>query len=370
MRSALSTTCGRAAVAGPARLSPRRSVIAAAAVSTLALVSGSQPAAAGAPPLSSAPAWEIVLTADAGLDIASSERPRPRPLVRHAPGENVGDFVPALSPDGLRVAYMHRGRGGRRDGLYVLDVTGGAFRRLARGDDIDDIAWSPDGTEIAFSRGWSYKHSGIYVVRSRGGPARKVFPAGGFVGWSPDGTKLVCNCRTGLAVWVFDSDGGHPRRLTGAIGALARASWSPDGRLIAFGRRCVGGRDTRCDVAVMDADGKGKRTVLRSRPGGHMAFTGVDPFAFWTSPDTLLVPTGGVPPHIGIYSVDVHSGVQRHISQRVGSLYESPSLTAFASIFQETLVLLGPTGRVLGRERVPGIDVLFNRTVYVGPVGR
>lgn len=342
----------------------------AAAVSSILVLGFGTSAAGGALRAERTPTWKIAFESDAGLDIVSSETPRPHPLLRHAAGENREDGVPAFSPDGLRVAYEHVSRRPGRDGLYVLDVAGGPGLRLARGDHIDDIAWSPDGTQIAFSRGWSSRDSGIYVVSSHGGAVRRIFPAGGFLAWSPDGAKLVCNCRRGLAVWVFDADGGRARRLTGPIGVLARAFWSPDGRQIAFGRHCLGAKDVRCDVAVMYADGTHKRTLLRSRVGGHEAFAGTTPFAVWASAQTLLVPAGGYQPHIGIYSVDVSSGRQRRISKHYGSLYPSASLAAFASIERslsgETVLLLSPNGRILGRRHIP-LAILGDQTVYVAP---
>src|SRR5687768_3562231 len=220
------------------------------------------------------PRWAIVfqhvdraLGDVTGLDILRSGDRRPRPLTRRPAGTRARDSAPAWSPDGRRVAFA---RSHSQWGVYIVDATGGSRRRLARGQ-ATALAWSPDGTRIAFSRacaqGAASCRPGIYVAHLDGSRLLRVFPSIGLPSWSRDGRRLVCLCRD--EIHVFDADGSDRRRLsTAAGGSLGRASWSPDGRLLAYGRRCISPRGTGhddlfCDLAVMDPTGAGKRTLLR-----------------------------------------------------------------------------------------------------------
>jgi Tol biopolymer transport system component len=301
----------------------------------------------------SVPAWTLVVATGRGLNILTSERPRPHVLLRHRRGSHFADFRPVLSPDGRRVAFYRRARSPARTGLWVLSLRGGTPRQLARGF-IDDLDWSPDGTAIAFSRGWEERQGGIFVVDSHGGPVRRVFPAGGFPRWSPDGTRLLCSCRTRLAVWVFDSDGGRPRRLTRPIGVTTGASWSPDGRLIAFGRGCYTvADDTWCELTVRDPDGGFNRTFRRT------AYLSEAP-PVWSSAQSLLVPFQST----NLDAIDVRTGAKKLFHRALGSIYASPRRTAFVMLLRDGhgLALLDASGRVLERRKLQ-IDA-FSAALY------
>jgi Tol biopolymer transport system component len=91
-------------------------------------------------------------------------------------GHNLRSIVrgghPDVSPDGSKLAFA------RRDGIYVLSVSGGEPRRVvARGEHPE---WSPDGRYLAFTREVDCGHAGcegrIFVVRSTGGRAHAIGP--------------------------------------------------------------------------------------------------------------------------------------------------------------------------------------------------
>jgi Tol biopolymer transport system component len=64
------------------------------------------------------------------------------------------------SPDGLRLAVA------TEQGIYVMDRTGAARRRITRAEDDHSLSWSPDG-QIVFVR-----YPNIAVVNADGGTAR------------------------------------------------------------------------------------------------------------------------------------------------------------------------------------------------------
>jgi dipeptidyl aminopeptidase/acylaminoacyl peptidase len=103
--------------------------------------------------------------------------------------------------------------------LWIIDVGGGAPRRLTSGRSADEQpAWSPDGRHIAF-------------VTNRGSDPD--------LAWRSD-------------VSVIDARGGKPIRVSAGTERLFQhPRWSPDGRWIAaVGQRIEAGSPTRDDVHV------------------------------------------------------------------------------------------------------------------------
>ena len=110
----------------------------------------------------------------------------------------------AIAPDGSRVAWAEKLRGAdgteTRSSLHVSAVDGSGARVLTAARDgrphrERDVAWSPDGREIAFLSDSAH-----------------------------DGQ---------LQLYVAPAAGGAPRLLTRAQGQLEHPRWSPDGKRIA-----------------------------------------------------------------------------------------------------------------------------------------
>lgn len=187
----------------------------------------------------------------------------------------VRGFSPAWSPDGSHLAFARR-----RQILTVAADSSDArvVVRVAHGF-AGSPAWSPDGTRLAFSTGYRTV-SRIATVGADGAGRRTVlrlkdrslWKSVGVPTWSPDGQTLL------YTRFTFDHvpevravriDGTQDRRL------LARATsavLSPDGTRLLFGtftgtdgESCG---DDAClpnpDIAVANADGTGRRTLLRT----------------------------------------------------------------------------------------------------------
>ena len=105
--------------------------------------------------------------------------------------------LPALSPDGERVAFLWNNETAKMD-LYVQLVGGGRPLQLTHMHSgfLCCTSWSPDGREISFGR-CDDKGGGVYVVPALGGPARRLtdvicpFGDAGYAKWTADGRSLV-----------------------------------------------------------------------------------------------------------------------------------------------------------------------------------
>jgi Tol biopolymer transport system component len=161
---------------------------------------------------------------------ASEARPL-RVSIVHTEGSEVG--VPAISPDGRRVAYRAR----RSDGmpvLWVRDLASGAVQPLAGTEDASMPFWSPDSSDLGFFSGVSLKR-----VSAAGGPVRILVDYMGTYGgsggtWSSDGTIVFSGQ---FDLFRVSANGG-------AVSIVAKAptqDWSyywptflPDGRRFLF----------------------------------------------------------------------------------------------------------------------------------------
>jgi len=149
---------------------------------------------------------------------------------------------PALSPDGVSVAYWASDRGPGRGGasIYVVPIDGSAAeRRLTRPGSQSDIdpAWSPDGSRIAFTRRINAKNSNIYSVTAAGKARRPLMTGPGAEQkpvWSPDGSELLIVSnrdaagRPGrlLRLYLVKVANGAARRLNIAAPDLSTPVWS------------------------------------------------------------------------------------------------------------------------------------------------
>ena len=232
----------------------------------------------------SAPAWSpngrrIAFTSDRdGNDeiyVMNADGSKQRRLTRN-PGY---DGLPTWSPDGRQIVFTSE-RGGNYPGhmlneveVYVMNADGSRQRRLtpAGGDGDFSPAWSPDGFRIAFTREPLRAGSGgtaIHVMNADGGKKRRLTRNGdGESAWSPDGRRIAFS-RQGFGresrIYVMNADGSKQQPLT-RNGALAGSpTWSPDGRRIAFASDHDdrdGDQSIETRIYVMDADGSKQRQL-------------------------------------------------------------------------------------------------------------
>lgn len=215
-------------------------------------------------------------------------------LTDNAP--NVMYRYPTFSPDGGSIAFTRYD--GNDHALYIMDVDGRNWRRLtATSSGVGEPAWSPDGSKIAYLRGYDTTYGGlanvsgcgpnIYVIDIFSRKGRSLTQGAGGVDptWSPDGTRIAfSSSRSGnYEIYVMNADGSDVKQLTYTPWAEAEPAWSPDGKLIAYtsnltsvslvcgfmstGRPGDPPSDERTSIYVMTPDGT-QRTELSTTAGG------------------------------------------------------------------------------------------------------
>ncbi|HEY2372623.1 MAG TPA: hypothetical protein VGH82_08730 [Gaiellaceae bacterium] len=180
---------------------------------------------------------------------------------------------PSWSPDGRQIAFpcdmaicvM------QSDGTNVHPLTQTPTPGLAD----SDPQWSADRTHIAFDRTVRDQHS-VFVMDADGGSQTQLTPwamRAAQPDWSPDGKRIVFysnfdgSPRVSANLYTINADGSALTQLTHAKGGTVQhlsASFSPDGRWIAFSRTPGVGRSGNADVFVMRTDGTHVRNVTRS----------------------------------------------------------------------------------------------------------
>lgn len=173
------------------------------------------------------------------------------------------DYSPVWSPDGNRIAFIRlhieyiygisdaEFTEVRSYGIYTINSNGGNLTEIRSGQTfINDLTWSPDGTEIAYFQGTDSTHAGyyyscsgrrnIYIVDAvANGSARLVESAlnGVDPSWSPDGTQIfyaVNDSSHDYGIYSIDLPTDTVTRLTYDTSPPADPEVSPDGSKIAY----------------------------------------------------------------------------------------------------------------------------------------
>jgi tol-pal system beta propeller repeat protein TolB len=149
------------------------------------------------------------------------------------------------SPNGQQVAFTSHRTGNYE--IYIMNADATHQRRLTyAGYTSYGAAWSPDGKRIAFT---STQHvtEEVYVINADGSNEKRL-TATAYVEqgipkaynknptWSPDGQQIAfASARSGnQELYIMNSDGSEPRRVTNSEGWKDFPSWSPDGKYITF----------------------------------------------------------------------------------------------------------------------------------------
>jgi len=148
------------------------------------------------------------------------------------------DIDPAWSPDGTQIAFT---RSSSSNQIFVMNADGSNQRRLTQSGNDRYPTWSPDGTKIAFlsSSCPGCSATTIYVMNADGSDQRIILVSDAHhyyfgLAWSPDGSKLAVT--NGLYIFSVNVDGSNRTQITtpGPGAYDSNIAWSPDGSKIAF----------------------------------------------------------------------------------------------------------------------------------------
>jgi len=223
-----------------------------------------------------------------------------------------GDWTPAISPEGTKLAFVRGGPGLFARDIYTMELPNGEPQQLTHdGSLIVGLTWSADSSALVFSSNRRGSLS-LWKVSARGGAPERV-PVGGddaygpaiarqgnrlvyshgSAAWkilgadlagkdreaeveilsssvqdasphiSPSGDKIAFQSwRSGSQeIWTAGIDGSNPVQLTSKGTVAGSPAWSRDGQRIAFDAR----PDSFAHIYVIDATGSVPRTITQGR---------------------------------------------------------------------------------------------------------
>jgi Tol biopolymer transport system component len=187
------------------------------------------------------------------------------------------EFAPAWSPDGSRIAFWRSKAPFGHGSIWTMAAEGSDPVRLTSGIDGRDPAWSPDVRRIVFTLFDGRGGPDLATIRAADGSglrrltrwhSREFEPA-----LSPDGTTIAFTRGFALGdvgnIWTIDLATRHAARITSSPGYDHQVAWSPDGATLIFERVTS---FTTAKLVIAAPDGSGLAVLTRGAFDADPAF--------------------------------------------------------------------------------------------------
>jgi dipeptidyl aminopeptidase/acylaminoacyl peptidase len=285
------------------------------------------PIASGLTGAADAPRFAWVENAAGVRNIWVAARGRPaRRITAYAEDDGLPVYDLAFSRDGTSLAFVRGGDGEYPDEtsppntgiaprtppqeLFIVPAEGGTPLRIGEGH---SPVFSPDGASLAFTR------RGELWLWGRGGEARSLARVRGSIrslSWSPDGARLLFSEDRGeySFIGLFDIADRRLAYLDPGLGESIEPVFSPDGREIAFIRHLDPPTDAAPDsgaywsIRIVDAVTGAARALWAAPAGRGGRYAGTrSRNLFWSPDGTILFPWERTG-WMHVYALDVRRG--------------------------------------------------------------
>jgi Tol biopolymer transport system component/DNA-binding winged helix-turn-helix (wHTH) protein len=161
------------------------------------------------------------------------DRLEPSGALAPALASSVGDYDPAFSPDGQRIAFASL-RSVEHPEIWLSNIDGTATQQLTHGPGSwqGSPSWSPDGQKLAFDSRGDDGHWHIWTIDPRGGTALQVTRGNGdqnIPAWSADSRQIYFSASADGGIhrdiWRVSSSGGEPEQVTNTGSGAKAYEW-------------------------------------------------------------------------------------------------------------------------------------------------
>lgn len=248
--------------------------------------------------------------------------------------EGFGNFYPAFSPDGSKIAYVsNKGEDYfGQSSVYLYDLNAKTSKKIV---DLvrSSLSFSPDSKYLYYAK-LSYDNphwSRVYdIYRYDIGEEKETRLTRGLRSQnpklSPDGTKLVFAYGSDgtLNIGTCDVEGKNVKAITSFKSGeqVYTPVWSPDGKVIAFGYSIAQNQH----LATVNADGSDLKISSTEHDSRNPAYS-PDGKTLYYADDRSGI--------FNIYAMDVATGQSRRVSNVLGGAY-LPSVNAKGQVVYAT----------------------------------